>query len=92
MKPSSCLDAKCPGGEHCNACVNRSHIAKRAYYFMRVLEDVPASIQQTAAVNAFEEFAKFAEAAQENEAWFTVEQHGHAKIKTVYSSKNIIGF
>lgn len=71
MKPLTCQseDKNCTGsgGENCPMCINRSIIAKEGYDLIRIIECVPASVEQTTAVVAAERFIKIAEsAAQEN--------------------------
>lgn len=63
LKPPTCLDEKCTGGEHCIACINRSNIAREGYILLGAIEEIPASIAQTKALNATERFIELAEEA-----------------------------
>jgi len=60
-KPVACLDKDCSGGVTCHVCINRNIIAKEGYNLIQIIERVPASTEQTAAVNAAEQFIKIAE-------------------------------
>jgi hypothetical protein len=60
-KPATCLDKDCSRGVTCHVCINRNIIAKEGYNLIQIIERVPASAEQTAAVNAAEQFIKIAE-------------------------------
>jgi len=61
-KPDTCLDKKCIGnGGFCQACIHRSEIAKKGYELCRIVECIPASKEQTAAIVAVQEYVKFVE-------------------------------
>ena len=62
MKPTTCQDEKCDGmAGTCEMCINRSAIAKKGYELCRIIENIPASLEQTAGIIAVQEFIRFAE-------------------------------
>jgi len=62
-KPKTCLNPSCSGNSgYCDACANRSELAKRGYALISAIEDIKiASIEQTRAVTMASDFMRFTE-------------------------------
>lgn len=56
MKPTTCLIPSCNGNENCSMCINRNSIAKKGYELIQIIEKIPASIEQTEAVTATQDY------------------------------------
>jgi len=61
LKPTLCTDLKCNGGECCTFCLKRNIIAEEGHKLIEIIERIPASKEQTTAVNATQNFINMAE-------------------------------